>query len=54
MNFTYYSLVNGTLKFDHIKLLIILSNDHIKQLSLYENIGFGDFDISTVGPLDSL
>ncbi len=35
MKFTYYSLVNGTLKCDHIKRLITLTSDYIKRLLLY-------------------
>ncbi len=34
MKFTKSSLVNETLKFDHIKLQRTLSSDHTKRLSL--------------------
>ncbi len=34
MKFSYLPFVNGTLKFDHIKLLITLISDYTKRLSL--------------------
>jgi len=38
MKFANYALVNGTLKFDHIKRLITLTFGHIKQLLLYIDV----------------
>ena len=35
MIFTLLSVVNGTLKCDHIKRLITLTSDYIKRLLLY-------------------
>jgi len=32
---TSYSMVNGTLKCDHIKRLIAFNSDYIKRVSLY-------------------
>jgi len=37
MKFTFLTLVNETLKFDHSKRLITLTSDYIKQLSLYSH-----------------
>jgi hypothetical protein len=36
MKLTYYTLVNGTLKFYYIKRLITLTSNYIKWLSLYK------------------